>query len=201
MFQDTWGADGDLNGRVAPIGGTWETTPDGFDSMKVVAGRATGTTLGANESQLPLPISAPQFSSDWWLRFTFVPGPNTLGERDSGAWFGDDSVNVFFGVLGNFGSPVPADQIHLLAGNVGAPEIDVTVDVIPPTSEHEIVFQWIASGGHVHLYLDDVEVGTAAGVTIDPTTVRNFQLYCVQETDPIPTTYGLVEVGLGVYPG
>lgn len=201
MFDDFPGPNGDIVGTQAVTGGTWATNPGGGYTSLLNTDHAVAAHINQTSAAIIAnALTTPQLAAPWWLRFVFKPGIAPAMDAGFGAWMGDDSANIFFGVLVLYGTNHGVNSAEFLAGNVQTAEIDATASVADVTAEHEVVFQWDGAG-NVTLLLDDVEIGTAAGVTIDPATTLNYEIYNNATIGAPPIPISLVELGRGTYPG
>lgn len=201
MFDDFPGPDRNLVGTTPAFGSVWLAADGGYASLIVSGHRIEAPPNVVGGAQVDGALTAPQLAADWWARFTFIPGAQPAADVTLGVWMGSENGGVYFGSLVAYGITHGVNSAEFQGGNLAAAEVDVTVAFADINAEQELVFQWTASGGHVTLILNDVQIGTVAGVTIDPSTTLNFQ---VEESlaNAVPAiSIGLVELGRGVYPG
>lgn len=199
MLDEFQRPDGPVTGSTPPIGPAWVTTPS-YTTHLITSDEAVGQVPSGSVSgnQVNSIFSAPQLAAAWWIRWVFRNRTSPSSPPTSlGAWFGSDADNVFFGCLLQVTATPDVANAEFIAGNVQDGDIDVTVPM-SMSDVHEVVFQWDGAGG-CSVLLDDVEIGSATGITIDPATNRDFEFYMNRSGSSEPVFYRLVELGIGFY--
>lgn len=199
VFDDFGGPDGGLIGTRAVSGQLWQPTITPYDDLAVVSHQAFGTTNDQNGAEIVGVLDLAGNTLPWWIRFTALIGAKPSTTKSIGAWVGDDAVGPYFGLAVLYNSTQAVDAPQVLAGQLDASPLTVTVTGLDVTVLHEFVVQWSPVGSVVTLIVDDVVVGTQAGVTPDPATATPFVVSPACGLTAVPAAFGAVEVGVGVY--
>lgn len=202
VFDNFPGANGNVVGTTAVIGGVWQPTSAPYSTPVITSHLAVGALNDGSGAQISAGLALVLLQGPWWLRFQVLLGTKSITSKNAGAWVGDDNVGPYFGANCAYQAQQSVGEVQIAFGQINASPSMVNVFSVDTTLIHEVVCQFDGNQkGTLRIFWDDLLVATATGVAPDPTMAPVFIFSPECGASSTAAAFAEVELGVGYYYG